>query len=53
MAIDQYPGTEEPTEDSVVRVMFESQAKGVLVCYLSPGELIELPADRVEVEALD
>lgn len=47
-----YPGTPERTPNSVVRVTFNSLERGTLTRYLSPGEVIDLPADRVEVEAL-
>ena len=48
----KYAGTEERTERSVVRVRYQSLERGELVRYLEPGEVIDLPADRVKVEAL-
>lgn len=50
---ENYPGTAERTEESVVRVCYSSLERGELERYLRPGESIDLPADRVEVEALD
>jgi len=50
---NQYAGTEDGTEDSVVKVTYRSLERGRLVRYLEPGETINLPADRVEVEVLD
>lgn len=46
-------GSEERTSESVVRVIYESLERGTLTRYLEPGEIIDLPADRVTVEALD
>lgn len=51
--INEYAGTEERTEESVARARFMSSARGEMVRYLAPGDVINLPADRVEVEALE
>lgn len=48
-----WPGTEHRTEDSVVKAHFMSLERGELVRYLEPGQAINLPADRVEVTALE
>ena len=48
----QYAGTEERTDRSVARVRYRSLELGELVRYLDRGGVIDLPADRVEVEAL-
>lgn len=50
---NQYAGTEERTADSVARVKYHSLERGTLTRYLEPGDEINLPADRVEVEALE
>ena len=50
---DQYPGTEERNPRSVVRVTYKDLARGTLTRYLRPGEEMDQPADRVEVEALE
>lgn len=48
----KYAGSKDHAEDSVARVRYSSLERGELVRYLSRGDVIELPADRVEVEAL-
>ena len=50
---EQYPGTAEQTEESVVYVCYKSLARGTLDRYLEPGDRLDLPADRVEVEVLE
>jgi hypothetical protein len=49
----EYAGTEERTEDSVARVTYMSLMRGEIERFLEPGDCINLPADRVEVEVLD
>lgn len=49
----QYAGSEVLTEDSVARVTYSSLQRGTITRYLEPGDLIDLPADRVSVEALE
>lgn len=46
-------GTEEQTENSVARVKYNDLMRGELVRYLEPGDVIDMPADRVAVEALE
>lgn len=50
--LNQYAGTKERTEDSVAKVTYISLQQGELQRYLEPGDQINLPADRVEVEVL-
>jgi hypothetical protein len=49
----QYAGSEVLTEDTVARVTYSSLERGTITRYLEPGDLIDLPADRVSVEALE
>jgi hypothetical protein len=46
-------GSEERTADAVARVTYASLMRGELTLYLEPGDVIDLPADRVTVEALE
>ena len=46
-------GQEEQTPESVARVEYKSLQRGTLIRFLEPGDEIDLPADRVNVEALD
>jgi hypothetical protein len=48
-----YAGTEEPTEESVLKVTYKSLERGTLTRYLEPGDSIDLPCDRCEVQALE
>ena len=48
-----YAGTEARTPASVAKVTYKDLQRGTLVRYLEPGDRIDLPADRVEVEVLD
>lgn len=48
-----YAGTETRTENSVARVKYCDVERGEITRYLEPGDLIDLPADRVAVEALE
>ena len=49
----QYAGHEQETPESVVRVEYRSLERGTFERYLEPGEVVDLPADRVLVEALE
>jgi len=46
-------GSKERTDESVARAKFMSRERGTMVRYLKPGDVIDAPADRVAIEALD
>jgi len=46
-------GSKERTEESVVRAKYMSRERGTMVRYLEPGDVLDAPADRVALEALE
>jgi len=46
-------GSKERTEESVCRAKVMSRERGTVVRYLEPGDVLDAPADRVAIEALD
>jgi len=46
-------GSKERTDRSVCRAKYMSRERGTMVRYLEPGDVLDAPADRVAIEALD